>query len=133
MLRLLASAAIHLLANTVGLILASILLSGFSIDGVSFVVAAILFTLTEVIAGPLITKIAFKNLPALVGGIALVTTFVGLIVTDIFSDGLSITGLSTWILAPLIIWLCALIAGLLLPLVLFKKTLEKVHSSDTQN
>jgi hypothetical protein len=41
------------------------------------------------------------------------------------SDGLSITGLSTWILAPLIIWVVSLIAGLVLPLILFMKVLEK--------
>ncbi len=125
MIRLLASAVLHLLANTAGLLVAAAVLPGFSINGVAFVTAVLIFTITEVVAGPLIIKIALKNLPALVGGIALVTTLVGLIITDIFSDGLTISGLSTWVLATLIVWLGALIAGLVLPLVIFKKTLNK--------
>ncbi len=125
MLRLLASLVLTLLANTVGLVLASIILDGFSINSLAFVTAVLIFTVTEVVAGPLITKIALSNAPSLLGGIALVTTFVGLLVTDVLSDGLSITGVSTWILATLIVWLCALIASLLLPLVIFKKVLKK--------
>jgi len=57
--------------------------------------------------------------------VALVTTFVGLLVTDTLSDGLNISGISTWIIASLIVWLCSLVAGLILPLVLFKKAVEK--------
>ena len=63
-----------------------------SIDGAAFVFAVIIFTVVEVIAQPLIQKIAMKNVHALVGGVALITTFVGLVVTDLISDGLSIDG-----------------------------------------
>ena len=129
MLRLLASATLHLIANSIGLVIASAVLDGFSINSSAFIMAVLIFTVTEVVAGPLITKIALTNIPSLIGGIALVTTFIGLLITDIFSDGLSITGVNTWILASLIVWLCALIAGLLLPLLLFKKVLDN-HKSD---
>lgn len=132
MLRLLASLVLTLLANSVGLVLASVILDDFTINGVAFVSAVLIFTITEVVAGPLITKIALTNAPSLLGGIALVTTFVGLLVTDIFSDGLTINGATTWILATLIVWLCALIASLLLPLVIFKKVLDKNKQSDTK-
>jgi hypothetical protein len=125
MVRLLVSLVLALLANTVGIFVASILLSGFSISGVAFVIAVAIFTLVEVIADPLITKIALTNVPALRGGVALVTTFVGLLITSIVSSGISISGLSTWVLAPLIVWLFALIATLVIPLFLFKKTLKK--------
>lgn len=128
MIRLIASLVLTLLANTIGLIIASVILSGFEINGVAFVAAVLIFTITEVVAGPLITKMAMQNVPSLLGGIALVTTLVGLIVTDIFSDGLTITGLNTWILATLIVWLCSLIANLILPLVIFKKALNKNKS-----
>ena len=129
MIRLLASLVLTLLANTVGLVIASILLDGFTINSLAFVTAVLIFTVTEVVAGPLLAKIALSNVPSLLGGIALVTTFVGLLVIDIFSDGLSISGVSTWILATLIVWLCALIANLLLPLVIFKKALDKKQAN----
>lgn len=123
MLRFFAQVCLQLLANAVGLLAASLLLSNFTIDALSFVFVVILFTVIEVVAGPLILKIALTSAQVLVGGIALVTTFVGLLLTTIFSDGLHISGLSTWILATLIIWLCSMIASLILPLVIFKKTL----------
>lgn len=125
MLRLLASLVVNLIANAVGLIVAAAVLSGFSINGVSFFVAVVIFTLVEGISGPLIAKIALKNAPSLLGGIALVTTFVGLLVTHIFNSGLTIKGLKTWLLATVIVWLCALIAQLILPLLIFKKILKK--------
>lgn len=125
MIRLLASACLHLIANAIGLIIAELILSPeFTINATSFVTATLIFTAVEVVAGPLLISISIRNLPALTGGIALVTTFVGLLVTDTLSDGLNISGISTWIMASLIVWLCALLAGVILPLFLFKKALD---------
>ena len=76
-----------------------------------------------------VTIVAPLNVPSLLGGIALVTTFVGLLVTDIVSSGLSISGATTWILATLIVWLGALIAGILLPLVLFKNVMQNAKNN----
>ena len=126
MIRLLASLVLHLLANAVGLVVAAAILSGFHINGVAFITAVIIFTVVEVIADPLITKVALTSVPALRGGVALATTLVGLIVTTLISTGIQINGLQTWVLATLIVWLFALIATLILPLVIFKKTLENV-------
>ena len=125
MIRFIASSVLALLANTLGLFAASVLLNGFSINGISFIVAAIIFTLATVILGPLIVKTAATSAPYLLGGISLITILACLIVTDIFSDGLSITGLSTWVLATLIIWVFSVIANVLLPLVIFKNVLKK--------
>lgn len=123
MIRLLAQTCLQLLANAVGILAANYLLDDFSVDAISFVFVVLLFTAIEVVASPLILKIALSSARALVGGIALVTTFVGLVLTAFFSDGLQINGVKTWIIATLIIWLFSLIASLLLPLVIFKKTL----------
>ena len=121
--RLLAQTAMSLLANALALLAASILLTGFSINGLAFVVAVFIFTASTVILEPLITKIARQNAPYLLGGIALVTTFVGLLVTTLVTDGLSITGIANWVMATLIIWLATVVASLVLPLFLFKEVL----------
>jgi uncharacterized membrane protein YvlD (DUF360 family) len=105
--------------------MASIFVDGFTIDGVSFVIAVAIFSLATTILGPLIMKIALKNASYLMGGIALVTTFVGLLITDLVTDGISINGLSAWIISTLIVWIFTVIGSVLLPLVLFKKTLAK--------
>ena len=130
MIRLLASLVLTLLANTIGLLVAALWLDDFSIDSVSFIIAIGIFTLVEVVLSPFVMKMALRYVPALLGGIALVTTFVGLWITDTLSDGLSIHGFRTYVLATLIVWLFSLIANLLLPLVIFKKALDKRRRPD---
>ena len=124
MMRFLASSVLTLLGNAAGLVIASLLLSGFHIHPLGFVVSVLFFTGVEILFEPFIIKLALRYMPALRGGIALVTTLVGLLLTSMFTDGLSINGLNTWIMAPLVIWLSVLLAGILLPMVIFKKTLD---------
>lgn len=124
MIRLLAKLTLNILANALGLIMASLFVDGFSVDAMSFLIALAIFTLSTAVLGPLIIKIALTNANYLIGGIALVTTFVGLVVTDIFSDGISISGVSAWILATLVVWIFSVIGNVVLPLILFKKVLE---------
>jgi putative membrane protein len=121
MIRLLISTFFHLGANFVGLLVADLLFDDFSIQWEAYIFAVALFTLVEVIAGPLVTKIALTSVPALRGGIALVTSFIGLLVTDLLFDGVSISGASTWIAATVIVWLGGLLAALILPLIFFRK------------
>lgn len=130
MIRLLARITLQLIASAVGLLLASILLDGFSITGVGFVASVAVFVVVGFILEPLVLKMAIQYVPALRGGIALVTTLVSLVLTTMFTDGLTITGLSTWVLAPLIVWLCVLLASVILPLFLFKKALGKVKENN---
>ena len=138
MIRLLVRVFLALLANAVGLLAASALLDGFHIQASGFITAVIIFTLATVILGPLVISIALRNIPVLMGGVALVTTLVGLIITDWLSDGLNITGASTWILATLIVWLCSLLATVVLPLLFFKELLsgdkdKKHHKQAAEN
>lgn len=121
MVRMLIAAGIRLLASAVGLIVAAWVLDDMELNGTAFVIAVVIFTLATVILQPLVTKMAMKYSSALLGGTALVTTLLGLIITDLVSDGLSIAGVSTWLLATLIVWLAAMLAGLLLPVILVKK------------
>lgn len=131
MLRLLARTVLHLLANAVGLLIAAAFLPGFNIDVLSFAVVTAIFTVIEVIAGPLLVSLSVKYAPALVGGIALITTFAGLLVANVASDGLNIDGIGTWLMASLIVWAGALIAGFVLPLFLFKQLLSGSGSRDS--
>jgi len=123
MLKFFARTALSLLANALALLVASVLLTGFAINGLAFVVAVFIFTASTTILEPLITKIATQNAPYLLGGIALVTTFVGLLVTTLITDGLSIMGIGTWVMATLITWLATVVGSLILPRFLFKEVL----------
>jgi putative membrane protein len=124
MIRLLALMVLSLLANAVGLLAANWLLDGFSVDATSFVSVVVILSVVTTILSPLIIKITLTSASYLMGGIALVTTLLGLIITSLISDGLQITGLSTWVLASLVIWVFSVAASVILPLFLFKKTLQ---------
>jgi hypothetical protein len=49
-------------------------------------------------------------------------------VTTLVTDSLSIDGLGTWVLATVIVWVVSLVAHLLLPFVIFKKTLARAKA-----
>lgn len=128
MVRMLISTGIHLLANAVGLLVAASVLEDMTVSGPAFIIAVVLFTAVEMLAQPLFTKMAVKNVPALRGGTALVATFVGLIVTSIVSDGLEISGVTTWAVATLVVWLAALLAAVILPIFLVKEAVNQKSS-----
>jgi putative membrane protein len=123
-IRLLLRLVLALLGNALGLWIASLVLDDMSISGAAFVVAVVIFTVLTAVLQPLVTKMAMQNAPALQGSSALVTTLVALVITDLISDGLSISGLTTWILATIIVWLATMLASVLLPMFLFKELLE---------
>ena len=125
MIRMLISAAVHLAANAVGLLVAALVLEDMTLDATAFVVAVVIFTVVEVIAQPFFTSLAMKGASYLQGATALVTTLVGLIITTLVSDGLQISGLGTWVAATLIVWVGALLAGMLLPVLFVKSKLEE--------
>lgn len=122
------SFAIHLAANAVGLLVADLVLDDLSVSAGPFLWAVLIFTVVETIAGPLIMKMALQNAKGLMGGIALVTTFVGLLVTEIVADGFDIEGVTTWLAAVVIVWLAAMLAGLLIPVILVKRGVESARA-----
>ena len=130
MLRLIASTVLELLANAIGLLVAYwILRPDFMIDAVSFIIVVAIFTAVRFILAPLIFKLSMRYARMLTGGISLVTIFISLLVTSFLSSGLTITGVSTWILATLIIWVFGVVAMLLLPMIIFKKTLAAARAN----
>lgn len=108
------SALVYLLGNAIGLLLAVLLLPGFKISITAFIVAVLLFSALLLLLKPLILKLSRKNMPAIEGGIALVTTFAGLFVTSVLVADMHIGGISNWLLATLLVWAGALVAGVVL-------------------
>ncbi len=121
MIRLALSILATIIANAVGLLLATALLTGFTIDAISFVVVLLVFTGVMVLTGPLITKIAVTSVPQIRGSISLVSVFFGLKVTEWLMPGFDMGGLSNWLAATLLVWLGSLIAEILLPIYVFKQ------------
>jgi putative membrane protein len=124
-IRFLVRTLIALVANAVGLIVAAIVLDDVELDATSFVVAVVIFTAVFVLLQPFLAVNLRRMGPGMLGVVSLLATLVSLIVTDLLTDGLSISGVLTWILAALIVWLVALVATLLLPFLGLKKFLDE--------
>ena len=94
------------------------------------IVAAVIYALIQAILAPLIFKMTAKNASALMGGVGLISTFISLWLTTIFTgeDGLTITGASAWLFGTLLVWLITAVAGWVLPLIFLKERVEDRRS-----
>ena len=126
MIRLVVRTAIALVGNAVGLIVASLVFDDFSINVTGFIVALIIFTIAVALLTPFLSQMLQRNRSSssALGGVALISTFAALLVTDLLSDGLTISGISTWIGATVVVWLGSLIAVFILPYLGLKRYLE---------
>jgi hypothetical protein len=127
MTRLFISVLLTVLGNAIGIMVAATFIKDFSINLNGFMWSLIIFSLAQIILAPFILKLSIKYMPALRGGIALVTTLAALVIANIFSGGLSITGISAWLIAPFVIWASTVVAGVVLPAIIFKKSLKKIN------
>jgi hypothetical protein len=127
MVRFLVRMAIVLAGNAVGLIVASLLFDSFDIDATGFIVSLIVFTVAVALLTPFLASALRRNrsTSAALGGVALISTFVALLVTDLFTDGLSISGIGTWIGATVVVWLASLLAVFILPFLGLKKYVDE--------
>lgn len=125
MVRLAAVAVVSVIANAIALLVAAATVTGVTVHADGFIVAVLVFTAVSVIIEPLVRQVAIKNVPAMLGGTALVATLISLIVASLMGDGLSLDGFTTWVAATVVVWVVALILRLVLPLVMFKEILRR--------
>jgi putative membrane protein len=125
MVRMVIRVVLQLVGNALGLLIATALLDDMDMTASGFVVAVLIFTAVAILAQPLIMKVALKNAEALQGSTALIATFVALLLTVWITDSLSIDGVSTWLLATVIVWIVTLLAGIILPMIFLKKAIDE--------
>ncbi|EXJ52556.1 MAG: hypothetical protein BGN98_04315 [Microbacterium sp. 69-7] len=106
MITFLLRAAVFLASAAVGLIVADIVLPGFSSDWrspVGFILVIVIFAVLQSVLAPWLARVAQRNAPAFLGGIGIV--------------------------APMIVWVVTAIAAFLLPAVLLKKKVQDRRES----
>jgi putative membrane protein len=91
-------------ANAITILVAAAVLDRFEINAVPFIVAVVIFTAAVVLIKPSAESLAGKYAKGVTWVAGLVTTYVALLLADIFSDGIQIEGVGTWIIATLIVW-----------------------------
>jgi len=129
MIRFLVRAVIFLASAAVGLFVANAALEDMTIDSVaSFLWVVVIFAVLQSLFAPFLAKATAKNASALLGAVGLISTFLALLVAATVSDGLTIDGASTWLLASLIVWLVTMLATLLIPIILVKMGVESARN-----
>jgi ABC-type Co2+ transport system permease subunit len=94
-----------LVGTAIGLILASLILgTDFELNGVvGFFVSLIVFAILSAFFTWLVFKFLLRNAGSVVALTGLVSTFLALLVTSIFTSGLDINGWG-WVWGTLIVW-----------------------------
>jgi hypothetical protein len=124
MIRFLIRVGISLLGAAIGFIVAATVLDDMTLDGAAFVIAIAIFVVLTAVLEPLIEKIGDEHLSLIATFSSLITTFLALLITELVSDGLNITGASTWVFATLIVWACTALATWILLRMFIKNVRE---------
>jgi uncharacterized membrane protein YvlD (DUF360 family) len=124
MIRMLIRVAVALLGAAIGFVVAAVVLDDMRLTGAAFLIAVVIFVVLTAVLQPLIEKIGDERAWIISAGSALITTLVALLLTDLLSDGLSIDGIVTWILAALIVWPCTALASWILSRMFIKNARE---------
>lgn len=130
MIAFLIRTVVFLGSAALGLIVADLVLEGFTIDWSrwwGFVLAVVLFAVLQSVLSPWLAKVANRNAPALLGGIGILSTFVALLIVAIVPGaGLTIgSPWWTWVAAPVLVWIVTALATVLLPFLFVKKKVEE--------
>lgn len=110
----------YFVSAALGLLAAAWLVNGFNLSVQGFFLGTVMFAVSQSVLAPLVSKLADKYAEWLKGGIGLVSTFLALLVANLVSGGITISGVSAWIIGTLVVWLIAAFSAWLLS-VLAKK------------
>ena len=84
---------------------------------------------TQSVLTPLVTSVAHRFSPPLVGGVCVLSTGLALWIASSLEGGIAFASSTGWLLATLIVWLVTALGSWLLPLWLLKKTVRKVRAN----
>ena len=116
MITFLLRALIFLGSAFIGLVVADLLLPGFSLHWNDW---------WGVLLAPWLFKITRRHANALLGGIGLLSTFVALLIAVVIpAAGIGIDGPVAWIIGTLIVWLVTALATWLLPPLFLKQKVD---------
>ena len=96
-------------ANAITLLIAAALFDKITINAVTFIIAVAIFTVAALVVKPVAERLAGRYASGVTWVAGLATTYLALLITDIFSSGLSIEGIGTWIMGTVVVWLGTLV------------------------
>ncbi len=118
---LVAAFVVRFVVAVVALLVASLVLDDFDISTLAFPLVALIYTVIAMIAQPGIEKLLEDRGWWASTAVGLLAAFVALLVTDLITDDLEISGIGTWIMATVIVWIAGVLANLLLGRWLYRR------------
>src|SRR5712691_10903864 len=98
----------------IGIVVSVALLTVFSASARAIVESTLLFWVVHVVLNFVALRILIRQPSVATAGLlALASTIVSLIIVDIFVSGLKIHGVSTFVIATVIIWIATALAGVI--------------------
>lgn len=125
MIKLIVNVVIYFASAALGLLVASWVVPGFDLNLPGFLFGTIVFAIAQSILAPFAMKMAHKYARGLLGGIGLVSTFLALLVAVFVPGGITISGVSAWVIGTLVVWLITALGGWLLPIAAAKWILKE--------
>lgn len=101
---------LSLASAAIGLFVADLLLSGFTLSlPFGFIWAVLLFAVFSAVFNWIVVRLLAEKASAALPLTGLLSTFLSLLVTTLISGALTIDGIGTWLLATLVIWILSII------------------------
>ncbi|GAA1160218.1 phage holin family protein [Nesterenkonia sandarakina] len=125
MIRMLLQAAINVAMASLGLLLAQTLVDGVTLQASGFITAVLVFVLAQAVLGPFVFNMARQYASAILGGVGLISTFLALWIATLVPDGLTISGVTAWVFAPLLVWIVTALGTWILGYLVLKRWWDK--------
>ena len=118
--------AVLLLASwAIGLLVAAWTVPGVSLEASGFIVAVVVFAVTQAILSLSIMKLPHRYVPLLLGGTGLALTIVALILASALTHGLTIEPAASWLATTVVVWLVTTIGAITVPELLIRDGLDR--------
>jgi hypothetical protein len=98
-----------------GLLVAAWVVPGLSVSLSGFVVAVVVFSVTQAMLLLLILKLPHGYASLLLGGVGLALTIVALSLASLVTHGLTIRGIASWVATTVVVWLVTTVGAISLP------------------
>jgi hypothetical protein len=113
-------AVVLLVSWAIGLAVAAWVVPGVSVSASGFIVAVVLFAAAQATLSLLIVQLPRAYASLLLGGTGLALTLVALILASVWTHGLTIHGVASWVAATIVAWLVTTVGAISLPEVLVR-------------
>lgn len=100
----------------IGILGAGLLVSGFQVHIKGFFIVVVILAALQALLSPLVSKLIGRYIPALEGGIGLISTLIALFVASLIPapEGISANSFGSWVVAGLVVWVVTAFASILI-------------------